>query len=85
MRRISKKTAEKLTQQSDCVFGPNVQPIASVSPGDVVEIETYDCFANAVSPDRDWKQLLESGEEIFENPVTGPIHVEGAEPGDRVS
>jgi len=66
------------------MFGPNVEPIASVSPGEVIEIETYDCFAESVRPDHDLKAVLESGEELFENPVTGPIHVEGAEPGDTL-
>ena len=73
-----------MTQQADCVFGPNVEPVASVSPGEVIEIETYDCFADSVRPDHDLKAVLESGEELFENPVTGPIHVEGAEPGDTL-
>jgi acetamidase/formamidase len=85
MRRISKKPTEKMTQQNDCVFGPNVKPIASVSAGETVEIEAYDCFGDSVRPERDWKKVLESGQEIFENPVTGPIHVEGAEPGDMLA
>ena len=84
MRRIAKKPADKMTQQGDCVFGPNVKPIASVSPGEVVEIETYDCFGDSVRPERDWKEVLESGQEIFENPVTGPIYVDGTEPGDTL-
>jgi len=84
MKRIAKKAAERMTQQGDCVFGPNVKPIASVSSGETIEIETYDCFGNSVRPERDWESLLESGEEIFENPVTGPIYVEGAEPGDTL-
>jgi acetamidase/formamidase len=73
-----------MTQRADCVFGPDVKPIATVVPGEVVEIETYDCFANVVSPQRPWKQIWESGEELFENPVTGPIYVEGTEPGDTL-
>jgi acetamidase/formamidase len=84
MKRIGKRPAKNLMQQGDCVFGPNVKPIASVSPGEVIEIETRDCFGDAARPDRDWKQLLESGEEIFENPLTGPIYVEGAERGDTL-
>jgi len=85
MRRITKKPAGKMSQQSDCVFGPSVKPIASVSPGETVEIEAYDCFADNVQPERDWKEVLASGEEIFENPVTGPIYVDGAEPGDTLA
>jgi len=85
MRRIAKKPVQKMTQQDDCVFGANVKPIASVLPGETIEIEAYDCFGDIVRPQRDWKEVLESGEEIFENPVTGPIYVEGAEPGDALA
>jgi amidase len=85
MKRILKKPGEKMTQQNDCVFGPNVKPIASVMAGEMLEIEAYDCFGDSVRPERDWKKVLESGKEIFENPVTGPIHVEGAEPGDTLA
>jgi acetamidase/formamidase len=84
MRKITKKPFDEMTQRADCVFGPDVKPIATVVPGEVVEIETYDCFANVVSPQRPWKQIWESGEELFENPVTGPIYVEGTEPGDTL-
>ena len=84
MKRIGKRPPNRMTQQSDCLFGPNVKPIASVTPGEVIEIETHDCFGDAAGPSREWKQLLESGEEIFENPVTGPIYIEGAERGDTL-
>jgi amidase len=85
MRRIPKKATGKMTQQGDCVFGPNVKPIASVSAGETVEIEACDCFGDIVRPERDWEKVLESGQEIFENPVTGPIFVDGAEPGDMLA
>jgi len=84
MRRITKKPRDKMTQQADCTFGPNTKPIATVRPGETVEIETYDCFGDAVRPEHDWRVLLESGEEIFENPVTGPIYVEGTDRGDTL-
>ena len=71
-----------MTQKTDCSFGGNPEPIATVSPDEVIEIETYDCFANAVRPERDLKEILESNEELFDNPITGPIYVEGAEQGD---
>jgi len=65
-RRIMKKPSEKLDQLVDSVLGPHVPPIASVAPGEVVEVET-------------WSTL-----ERVTNPVTGPIEVEGAEPGDTL-
>jgi len=85
MRRISKRPANEMRQSVDCIFGPNVKPVATASSGDVVEVEVYDCFANAIRPDRGLKEVLESGEEVFDNPVTGPIYIEGAERGDTLA
>jgi amidase len=55
------------------------QPIATVSSGSTVRVETYDCFKNQIGSedmeltDLDWNQI---------NPATGPIFVEDAKPGD---
>ena len=84
MKTIGKRPTEEMTIQGDCIFGPNIKPIASVSPGEVIEIETHDCFADIVRPERGLKQVLESGQKIFENPVTGPIYIETAQPGDTL-
>ena len=58
------------------------EPVLRVASGDSVTIETMDCFENQVqSEDQpfvaiDWDHV---------NPATGPIHVEGAEPGDLLA
>ncbi|MBR4411562.1 MAG: acetamidase/formamidase family protein, partial [Firmicutes bacterium] len=59
-------------------------PAACCQDGDTVIFETNDCFDGAVSPDgvRDWE-----GRELGKymgNPATGPLYVEGAEPGDAL-
>jgi acetamidase/formamidase len=56
-----------------------------VKPGEQVVVETRDCFANAVKPGRDLAAVLKSGETLFDNPVTGPIYIEGAEKGDTLA
>lgn len=66
----------------DCAFSPHNKPVMKVSPGETVKIETYDCFADAVRPGRELDKLLSSGAPIYDNPVTGPIYVRGAEKGD---
>jgi acetamidase/formamidase len=53
-----------------------------VQPGEEVKMETYDCFANVVKPSNDLAQVLQSGVKLFDNPVTGPIYIEGAKKGD---
>lgn len=56
-----------------------MEPIASVLPGDIFKVETNDCFFQQVlSEEQDLKDL-DYGRL---NPATGPIYVEGAEPGD---
>lgn len=53
----------------------------SVKDGDIVEIETCDCFEDQLQrADQDFGTLDWSRI----NPATGPIYVEGAEPGDML-
>jgi len=82
VRRIGKAPFEDLSLINNCTFGPLSKPVATVKPGEVVEVETWDCFANLVTPNQTLKDLLESGPRLYDNPVTGPIYVKGAEPGD---
>jgi len=62
----------------------SIDPVLSVTPGQTVEVETIDASGgqlNAGSTLDDLK-ALDFGSV---NPVTGPIHVDGAEPGDAVA
>ena len=71
-------------QQHHFGWDNSIEPVLSVSPGETVEIETIDASGgqlNAQSTLADLNQL--SFEKV--NPVTGPIVVEGAEPGDAVA
>ena len=55
------------------------KPIRTVPAGSTVTIQTYDCFQNQLQSAEtevtaiDWAKI---------NPATGPLYVEGAEPGD---
>ncbi|WP_427892220.1 acetamidase/formamidase family protein [Kribbella sp. GL6] len=62
-------------------------PVVRVAAGDSLVVETYDCFSNKVSSS---EQLFGREHDLLDligqyNPVTGPIHVDGAEPGDRLA
>ena len=62
----------------------SIKPTLSISPGQSVEIETIDSSGgqlNAKSTLNDLSAL--SFDKV--NPVTGPIYIEGAEPGDAVA
>ncbi|MHB0929043.1 MAG: acetamidase/formamidase family protein [Candidatus Nanopelagicales bacterium] len=54
-----------------------------IPAGSVVELTTEDCFGGAVRTVNDLPSVV--CQFPFLNPVTGPIHVEGAEPGDALA
>ena len=65
------------------VIGPYREPTASVKPGETFAIETVDAFENKVdSPRADITKLVQMP---YVNPLTGPVHVEGAEKGDTLA
>ncbi|MEU1877277.1 acetamidase/formamidase family protein [Streptosporangium sp. NPDC020072] len=57
--------------------------VGTVKPGTILELYTEDCFGGRVrSVDDLPSQVCEFP---YLNPVTGPFHVEGAEPGDTLA
>jgi acetamidase/formamidase len=58
------------------------EPLLTVRPGTIVELSTEDCYAGNVTSADDLPS--EVCHFPFLNPVTGPIAVEGAEPGDTL-
>ncbi|QVQ53845.1 acetamidase/formamidase family protein [Spiractinospora alimapuensis] len=60
---------------------PDVEPVITCQSGDEVVMETLDALDGQLGPDVDLEDLhsLDLGRV---HPLTGPIHVEGAEPGD---
>ena len=62
-------------------MGRYLDPIATVRPGESVEIFTEDAFEGRLTrEDQVPSQILGQ----YLNPQTGPIYVEGAEPGDTL-
>lgn len=59
------------------------EPLLSVAPGTVVELATEDCFGGQVRGVDDLPSRVCTFP--FLNPVTGPIAVQGAEPGDTLA
>lgn len=75
----------KPTRQEDYnyVFSPNLEPKARVKPGDDVIIYTQDAAENRINSKEDLpKKALSTVK--FLNPQTGPVYIEGAEPGDTL-
>ena len=64
------------------VFSPYLEPIASVAPGETVVVYTEDAFTGRIQGPEDLPSRV-LDERL--NPQTGPIYVEGAEPGDTLA
>ncbi len=59
------------------------EPLLRVQPGTVIELTTEDCFGGRVRGVDDLPSRVCTFPYL--NPVTGPVHVEGAEPGDTLA
>src|SRR5471030_2144431 len=62
-------------------FGPDLEPVLEVEPGDVVTFETNDCFSGQIRSEDDLVTGIDLGRI---NSATGPVAVLGAEPGDSL-
>jgi amidase len=78
------KTVEVTPQSFSYVFSPYREPIARVRPGERVVIQCEDAFESRIRSAKDVPSQALAGAK-FLNPQTGPIYVEGAQPGDTLA
>jgi acetamidase/formamidase len=71
---------EKVQGTYHYVYGPYVEPVLRVKPGDIVVVETKDAFGNKITSESDVPTKILTMP--FVNPQNGPIAVAGAEKGD---
>ncbi len=64
------------------VFSRYTEPIARVSAGETVVIYTQDAFEGRITAESDRPSAILGP---YLNPQTGPIYIEGAEPGDTLA
>ncbi len=84
MRTNEDRVVEVVPQDYSYVFNPYREPIARVKPGERVTIHTDDAFESRITKKEDLpSRALATAK--FLNPQTGPIYVEGAEPGDTLA
>jgi len=62
-------------------FGPYASPITRVAQGETVRIHTVDAFGNLLTGEQQKPTDILGP---YLNPQTGPIFIEGAEPGDTL-
>jgi formamidase len=60
---------------------PDVPPVVRCEPGDEVVLETRDAFDGQMSPDVSLDVVGAPNLDVV-HPLTGPVYVDGAEPGD---
>ena len=60
---------------------PDIPPILEVNPGDIIEIETRDALDYQITPEPGLDDLKNMNLGVA-HPLTGPIYVKGAKPGD---
>ena len=63
-------------------FASTQQPVLTVEPGELIHLQTWDCFAGQVVVDAD---LTKDIDDSKVNPATGPIYIKSAEPGDTLA
>jgi amidase len=62
-------------------FGPSLEPVLEIDPGETVTFETNDCFTGQIRSEEDLVTEIDL-ERI--NGATGPVALRGAEPGDSL-
>jgi amidase len=62
-------------------FGPDLEPVLEIDPGDTVTFETNDCFTGQIASEDD---LVTEIDLSRVNSATGPVAVKGAQPGDSL-
>ena len=60
---------------------PDLPPVVRCEPGDEVILETRDAFDGQMTPDASLDTVAAPNLDVV-HPLTGPVYVEGAEPGD---
>lgn len=60
---------------------PDIPPLVEVEPGEVVGLETRDAFDGFITPTTTADDLRHANLGVV-HPLTGPVYVKGAEPGD---
>ncbi len=74
----------RLTQQhTHCRWDNSIAPLVTVEPGDIVELETKEASDGQIVPGCSVDILANLDFSVI-HPLTGPVAVVGAEPGDML-
>ncbi len=65
------------------MFSPNLEPAVKVNPGDKVVLYTDDAFESRITSESQSPKSATKNAK-FLNPQSGPVYINGAEPGDTL-
>lgn len=68
----------KVLKKQSYIYSRNMIPEAHAAPGETVMFEVADCFSGKLKTE---DRMPEIADDEF-NPITGPLYLDGAEPGD---
>jgi acetamidase/formamidase len=72
----------RLTQErTHCRWDQSIEPLITVAPGDIVELETKEASDGQIGPGSKVDILAKLDFSVI-HPLTGPVAVAGAQPGD---
>ncbi len=60
-------------------FNPSLQAVEKINQGEEILLQTHDCFEGQIQRTTD---LVDSLDWAHVNPATGPLYIQGAQPGD---
>lgn len=76
---VAKHRVPATVETLHTVFDSTLPPVLTAKVDEVFEIQTKDCFSGYVTPTSPDATKVERSQL---NPVTGPVYIEGAQPGD---
>jgi amidase len=81
-RRLVMTTPTVTRDQSILKMSRAAAPVARIHPGTSIRLRTADCFADQIQGPADVERGIDWDSV---NPATGPVYVEGANPGDTLA
>jgi formamidase len=80
---VVEKSGDHCADDPNCFnrYHPAIPPVAQAAPGDVVVFETRDALDSTFTLDSTAEDVVAQDLNLV-HPMTGPVHIEGGEPGD---
>jgi acetamidase/formamidase len=81
---IYRKPQAQVDPINDSTFNPFSKPIAKVKTNEIIIIHSWDAFGGVVNKKQTFEEALQRGKVGSLNPITGPLYILDAKPGDTL-